>query len=623
MKKIILDIAISADAVAFRQWLDRNVTIDEPIIVYTYHKYLLENKSGPVVEELRQRIEHNLAFLKNTSIWVRTLDVSEALTDVENEFNWFKNLGLYDFDAAKEFIEYQVRAQKENYLDPTINGGHSTHVSPMVYSNEVNFRDFFFGGESTINFKFMENKVGNFKSNNVSLRILLIDDKIGENCVGEQDLDCDCSDCKGKGYSDKQRCKLWVLKQLMSGKFISAEEKKENFIERTYWNDNINTYLVKELKIKDLWGWNDEKKELERKACDKIKPLDTPIKDGGVQIVGVCDLNSALALMSCCKFDIILLDYLLGERTNDKTSRSYSTELFEFLSYEFEGKKNNIDNAPEIVQMLAEDLPGGENIKLPFLEKFREEVKLNRGPLDKYWIIPMTSYNYSFISDLQRKHVRLIDYRWNISQGADPINTPWKFLHKINEFVDLQLRGSVFTAKQLLTFLRYTGEELKEHIIKKEEKTEEKDSVTVDFKEFQFFMGSEYASFMRHYGNMRLIQYDAVTADTDTKTNDDETCNTLSNKSLFSTYVWQNFYNKDEFLPLLGLNRKMRNFYYIAAFMPNDHNGRKRLREAFYELRLTIDLENLVQVTTGVNRECFEAAINNISNTINTFDGNK
>ena len=165
------------------------------------------------IEKTKSKIENDaLDFLLNSSIWIRFCDngdwdgtasssMSEDVKSAKEEFDWFKNLGLYDFDAAKEFIEYQVRAQKENYLDPTINGGHSTHVSPMVYSNEVEFRDFFFGGESTINFKFMENqaKENGFKSSDVSLRILLVDDKMCESCEGK------CSGCEGKNGKDKCR----------------------------------------------------------------------------------------------------------------------------------------------------------------------------------------------------------------------------------------------------------------------------------------------------------------------------------------------------------------------------------------------------------------------------------
>lgn len=571
-----------------------------------------------------------LDFLYNSSIWVRFCErgFEDKIERCKKEIECFKELGLYEFVSAKEHLEFNIRIIRQNRLadiDTTsedgVHGKHSKYVVPITYGDEVKDRDAFLlnNGSAMFNgeFKFLGEKIQNsndFKTNKVNLRILLVDDKIpiylSGKCEEQKDipntnclLKCDCKKCREK------KCKLRTIQKLLSGDFLCPdsgngfdEESKNQFIRNSYWNNTIGCYcLNKKIEIKEI---HESGSELKGKFDSS---LDTIICDSGSEcvIVGVSDIETALVLLNYYKFDMLFLDYILGDYNED--CKEYSTEFFGFLqcNCDNDGKKDELKILNNLRRELKSKLNLPKDSCNTVLKKLQTNVKDNRGPLDRFWIMPITAFNQPFISDLLNHNVRLIDHLWNISHGADPINTPWQFLYALNHFIDLQLRGSVFASKQLLTFLQYTGEELEEHIIKK-------DKDAVDFNEFQFFMGSEYASFMRHYGNMRLIQYDA-----DTTKRSGEKNKVLSNKSLFSTYVWENFYNNDEFVPLLGLNRKMRNFYYTAAFMPNDHNGRKRLREAFNDLRLTIDLENLVQED---EKKDFEEAINNISKALNTLD---
>lgn len=554
----------------------------------------------------KKKLENNvLNFLMNSSIWLRFCDngdwdgkdsgqKTEDIIDAQKEFRWFKELGLYDYKAAKEYIEYQIRAQKNNYLERF--GAHDVHITPMLYSNEVEYRDFFIGEKSDIFFKFLggtgESK--GFQTKDVALRILLVDDKIGkvqngnnnnvlQQCAEEEKKEGKwrCKDCiyPQDNNKNEEPCKLQVIKKLLSGDFISKAKqdgKRTQYNKKTYWADDIHSYCVDAIYIKDLWEIKKEKNNKSEDNStlvlkkDKVEQINKDLKIEGeklcVQIIGVRDLESALALMSCCKFDVILLDYLLGKRTDIQTERVYSTELFEFLSYDFHA---NYD-VPDIVTMLQEVSGFG----FTQLEKFRDEVKLNRGPLDKYWIVPMTSYNSSFIADLQRRNVRLIDHRWNISQGADPINTPWRFLYKLNEFVDLQLRSSVFWKKQLMTFIRYTCEDFKTRF----EKIQNEEVSC--FEEFQQFMGAEYANFMKRYGARKLIERDAF--------------GDPSDQSLFAKYVNENFYNNyNKYGIETELNRLMQSFYYTASIMFDDRYGRQHLREAFERMRMFIAYNKL------------------------------
>lgn len=589
-----------------RAWINENLTVNSPCLIrtnfYSFFHCLLDNvesdssilcgKDIPVSEETKElvkrnivatkkKLEANMNFLLNSSIWVRFCDngnwdgasdetKSNDIKLALEEFEWFNNLHLYEFKAAKEYIEYQLRAQNQNYLAEI--GEHGVHITPMIYSDEVEFRNFFLGYKSSLplKFKFMAHNEGEFYAEDVDLRILLVDDKISTRNDRENASSIKkCDDCTKCDKSDS--CKLKVIRSLLRGEFI-PEDKRGAFKQKTYWALSVESFVVNTTTIPEIWSID--------KKNGKLKPNDVGEKiniennvnanHGGVQIIGVRDLDTALCMMSFCKFDIILLDYLLGPRSNDDPTRTYSTELFEFLSYRFEKE----EAVPEILEMLRKTSSFSDEQ----LKEFQNNVKLNRGPLDKFWIIPMTSYNSSFITDLQRKHVRLIDHRWNISQGADPINTPWKFLYKINEFVDLQLRSCVFHINELLEFLKYNCEDFDELSKSKNNKP--------DFYDFQSFMGAEFADFMRRYGNRHLIQRDAVTELGEKRT---------ENKSLLSTCVWARFYNDRNYRTEIELNRLIQRFLHHVATMHNDRFGRQRLEEAFGQLCFFIESNKKVQ----------------------------
>lgn len=537
------------------------------------------------IDTVRKKVERDLNFLKNSSIWVRFCDhedwdaqtegtQSQDIKDAIEEFGWFNELKLYGFKPAREFIEYQSRSQKENYLNEV--GAHGVFITPMIYSDEVRFRDFFLKEGQQSPFKFLGPKDSDqFKNEDVALRILLVDDRIWDHggkwdsTISECKVCPDGGECLQCGGIDT--CKLRVIRKLLSGDFILDPKKKKCFSGRTYWADQVKSFCVNKIAIEEIWTRsNDGKLELKKGEQDELYKINSTLKylssNNEVQVVGVYDIESALALLSCCKFDIILLDYLLGERSAEDHERSYSTELFEFLGY----NKESPDSIP-VVEMLKEKkalFGTPEKIK-----EFQDIVKLNRGPLDKFWIVPMTSYNSSFISDLQSKHVQLIDHRWNISQGADPINTPWKFLYKLNEFVDLQLRLSVFWKSQLLRFIQFTGDDLKEEF-----RDGSKEGYC--FNEFQQFMGAEYANLQKRYGAQSLIERDA-----DGKG---------INYSLFARYVREEFYGDyKEYGIVTELNRLMQRFYHRAASMFDDRHGRQRLRESYERLRVFIAYNRL------------------------------
>ena len=272
-------------------------------------------KKEAVTENIRntkKRIENSnaLSFLKNTSIWMRFCDNEDwdgtdastqpiSVKKALDEFEWFKKLGLYDFNSAKEFIEYNVRAQRDNYLAEI--GGHDTHVTPVIYSDECEYRDFFLGDDNKICFKYLGKKndtksVKDFKTEDVGLRILLVDDMIGNyityntneqtnkktvniiSCCPDAKYDEEkkewnvCENCKYLLDRDgkEKPCKMDVVRKLLGGLFILDKNFQDKFKPQTYWADEVQSYCVQGLKISDYW--EDKNGVLEKKE-GKVKQL--------------------------------------------------------------------------------------------------------------------------------------------------------------------------------------------------------------------------------------------------------------------------------------------------------------------------------------------------------------
>ena len=355
--------------------------------------------------------------------------------------------------------------------------------------------------------------------NDVALRILLVDDKVGS-C--NEDLFCrGCFSDSGNAITlsvkkcNPERdctisdtCKLCTIKRLMDdgsndGKIGLFEGKdaaqlffwKEKDID-CYYCPNITkdfieekTWLFDEIVFMSASETNVPSVSDPNKLTIKceFEPANNQTT-GNVQIVGVHDIRTALLLLSRFKFDMLFFDYLLDRKDTMSEDREYSRQFFDFLSTDYEKKAENDTNKKNQKKYLA-------------LEKLRCDVLYNRGPLDKFWIMPITGFNQTFIQDIYRNRVNLIDYRWNISNGADPITTPWQFLYHLNKFVELQLESCVYRMRDLLVFVMSICKDIQE--------LEEKEGKNLGFYDLQSFMGAEYAIFMRRYGNRHLIQRDA------------------------------------------------------------------------------------------------------------------
>lgn len=553
------------------------------------------------------------SFLKNPSIWIRMEETDaekgvETQTDAQAEFDYFDKIGLYDWESSKVSLEYNKRIQKENKFSPVSH--YNNHFTPIMYGDEVAAKE-----RLQKNYIIPENpqesKNPDFKFlkdyHDIAFRILLIDNRVHK---GEDDTDryttledlkkLEIKKCEGGNCSDcphLKNCKLGIIKLLMDDGAEDKGLKSKNFDEigtgkdYFYWNaSNIETYYCPTV-LKDFiddttvsqgaeteinvyssaYGEQPKKEssviDVECSFAPQISQINTDSNDEknklNVQIIGVRDVRTALLLMSKYKFDMIFCDYLLDKKDKNKDERDFSKQLFEFLSHDY---KKDIENAG----FKFDEEPSTQEEKkkwarLKLLHQLRREVLDNRGPLGKFWIMPITEFNQTFIQDLYSiSRINLIDNKWNISKSADPITTPWQFLDHLNQFIELQLRSCVFTMDKLLTFLLYTCQDL--------ETLFENNANNIKFDDFQSFIGSEYATLMHLYGNSLPIKRDAQIG------------NTSPYKSVFATYIWKNFYANKKFVNEIELYRLMHRFYHQAAVMYNDRNGCQRLNEAFEHL---------------------------------------
>ena len=362
-------------------------------------------------------------------------------------------------------------------------------------SMEEKYKQYFMGPFCELdNFKFLKKKRdeddGCFHSADLHLRILLFHYEAPTVDDGESGA------CFKEVTRNNQNDLLCIIKNLLE-EGSSDEGSKESFKANTYWTEKVKAYrLNKKLAICDVWNY--DKGEF---VVKKINHLDEELADScsnkqdseAVQIVEVGDFESAMVLLSCCKFDVILLDKI---------------DLFQFLRDNTcdVGKLKSLNGTDKNANCIYD-----AKAKEMMAKEFRDAVKLNRGPLDKFWILPMKE---DFHKELRENNIRSTDHRWNIGFGVDPKSKPWEFLYRLNEIIDLQLRLSVYNRKTLTTFLQYTIDDLRDRLRGRaydpDNKKKRIPETELFFNGFQDFMGAEYSNFMKRYGARNLVERDAM-----------------------------------------------------------------------------------------------------------------
>ena len=488
-------------------------TLEPIFIVTSTSRYNIKYANDAFNKEFIKDFPH-LTFLINSNILVRFIDINYSTIGVKQEIInsvieytlFLEKLPSHKsfVDNIYEYLYLNLNIQKVNELSLSYNssGAHGKHITPYLYSNELKLRSeieisnhlkFFLNEENT-------NSNEEIKKNGIVFRILLIDDKI-----------------------KNDECKAHLIMQLLELDFDIEKRKDVCWLTNTVSGDTVNIFqdccdkgCKNCLKI-DIAITNEV--ESQRKSTSRENQLPQ------IQIFAVKNLSSARQLLTndLLRFDLVMMDYLLDETTLGSSDREYATEFWgdgKERYFEFSKDPENKNRNKEFD-------------KYEILRETYAKIKANRGPLQKLWIFPITAFNQTFIDDLRNKGVRLIDYYWYLSRGADPINTPYLFLNSLNKFLQLQLENAIFSVVEIKGFLEKSIQRLK----------------TINsLPDFIAFMGSEYTVFVEKYMKRPVIYRDKEAG------------------SLFSEFIWTNFYSKDKYLSLFKLIQHIHKFYHRCAF---------------------------------------------------------
>jgi len=469
----------------------------------------------------------------NSNIWIRHIDfrgdrdiIKEHITKSIEYFSKCRSIELYDQESAEEYIDFHLRIQKDNFLSK----GHKDFVFPYLYASE----DIDLNKNIALNSE-LQGKV--------YFRILLIDDKLGNPSNTNVAGTCVCT---GLNYNDtngviqpndnfqcdssSKECKLRIIKELIGLKYTNDQN------DNVFWkHDNIQSFsLPKGTNINTDCKFDEEFS-----------------KYNAIQIFAVEDIKTATRFLSSenVKFDLILLDYLLGR--NGENAREYGTELLEFI--------NNLGTISN---------PGTEQ-KKEEQKKIRDKMLQSTGLENRFWIFPITAFESSFFTHLQSDGISLLTKKWYIYPPTNPIVTPNRFLRNLNEFVGLMVERSVYDENKLVEFFLRT---CREFLSSSQWKTlSENDKKTKKvIQAYIPFIGSEYRRFIQLYGARLNVYRD-------------------KDFSLFAKSIWQEFYSKTNIgdpsaSQLITLNYFMQKFFYASTYLTDDRQGKEKLHATWADL---------------------------------------
>lgn len=308
---------------------------------------------------------------------------------------------LYSLTNASEFRELNKRLMKEAFL---AGSAHGQAVSPFVFHSEFEVkariekekRDFDAG-----------NKCRTDLFGGTKWRILLVDDHANKFLKETErkkllELPSPYGDCQAVDWDEeKMRTRMCPMGKLRIIYDLLLSVKKDCRIIWSSPSKNDVSKIAQHLsaansKLAAPLEWN----YVGETDCEK----------GNFDIAIVCahDVESALTLLSYARFDIVLLDYLLGSRKN---GREYSYTLLKKIKHRWEQEESREDKPEEEKDDKQKNFP-------PTLF----------GPNGKLFFMHISAFVPAIAERLQEQMLVRDTKYWHIARGACPINTPQLFL---------------------------------------------------------------------------------------------------------------------------------------------------------------------------------------------------
>lgn len=177
--------------------------------------------------------------------------------------------------------------------------------------------------------------------------------------------------------------------------FLEKERENDAKLSLLEWNvlmvdDHSDTPLSSiHGTASEASGQFSNKKDLIKDLLTAGTPL--KIKIGGHTTGDNKIISNGIEALKQHSYDIILLDYLLGQSEANPSLKAYGHEF--------------------LLEMAT-----GPHKRL-----------LRRGPMGRFWIYPISSFPHAFTDKLRQLNIDGSNRRWYIANGGDPISTPELF----------------------------------------------------------------------------------------------------------------------------------------------------------------------------------------------------
>ncbi|GEM_PF-874744 len=335
---------------------------------------------------------------------VNNYNLYESLKRVISYIHYNQSHGLHSLKICQEYADFHGRLARESYLSKD---AHGSDVVPFLFHSESemkqrvireilrvdadyrlsNFKKqrltslsvtrdmgmvLFNPKKKPLLFNFKENS---HPSSKAKWRFLLLDDFANIPLRGHED------------YDDSRK--------ITTDKLVEGGKLKiiiDNIIPYFDIDWCIPTFVEKEYGLKITFE-SVKMNSMKEECCD-------------ISIFCAHTINEAIALLQEFRFDIILLDYLLGKSTK-KNGRDYSYTL------------------------------------LTKLKEMYSQGKIDAGPNGKFSIMHISAFTTAISERLQEQGLLSREKVWEISKGACPTNTPQLFTYYLLRFMERQYRSIV------------------------------------------------------------------------------------------------------------------------------------------------------------------------------------
>lgn len=330
--------------------------------------------------------EDGRALYLDSSIWIRYAQTESAVQDIKDLFAACHK--IYKTANALEMREFKARLAINSFLE-SFDGGHYGNVTPFVSHSETEMKSLIYEdrinankekiGGSSLKAK-LSRYSGKEKGAELHWRLLIVDDNAyQDNEPGEKKV---------------QKCEV-IANILKDDCYLACENSESACPKCTRCKKMIKEFNEKSERDKQCFTINLECATNIEEAVDKLKKK---------------------------RFDLILLDYLLGEKKN-KNSRDYGTDLLKDLKKQYEDRiliKNSL---------FEEDAAS--------LEKYMQA----KGPFGKLWIFFISAFSNAISEKMLSEGMHYNTDYWYIARGACPTTTPELFRYNLYSLFYQQIKS--------------------------------------------------------------------------------------------------------------------------------------------------------------------------------------